>query len=102
MTLKNRLMARIYLMEDTHPVDEIIAFFREQAPVNGLTVLRGIAGIGHDRKLHTSSLLTLSLELPLVIEFYDEPEKVQNAIRQIKTRFDLPHIVSWPITCYCD
>jgi hypothetical protein len=47
-------------------------------------------------------LLTLSLELPLIIEFYDEPEKVAKAIQVLTSRLDLKHIVSWPAMAYID
>lgn len=102
MTPKKLRMARIYLMENSHQAEPIIAFLRDRQKIAGLTVLRGIEGFGGDRELHTSSLLSLSLELPLIIEFYDEAGKVQSAVRDMKTRFALPHIVSWPITGHFD
>jgi PII-like signaling protein len=43
-----------------------------------------------------------TLELPLIIEFYDEPEKVKIAIQALKSRLDFKHIISWPAMVYID
>jgi uncharacterized protein len=43
----------------------------------GATVLRGIAGFGARSVLHTSSILRLSEDLPVVIEMVDTDERVK-------------------------
>jgi PII-like signaling protein len=43
----------------------------------GATVLRGLAGFGAKSVLHTTHLLELSHDLPLVIEVVDTEEHVQ-------------------------
>ena len=40
----------------------------------GATVLRGIEGFGADSHLHTSRILRLSEDLPVVIEIVDTPD----------------------------
>jgi uncharacterized protein len=42
----------------------------------GVTVLRGISGFGKASKLHTTNLLELSSDLPIVIEIVDSEEKI--------------------------
>ena len=42
----------------------------------GATVLRGIEGFGADSRLHTSRILRLSEDLPVVIELVDTPERI--------------------------
>ena len=42
----------------------------------GATVLRGIEGFGRDSIIHTSSILDLSSDLPIVIEVVDSEEKI--------------------------
>src|SRR6476660_10318926 len=42
----------------------------------GATVLRGIEGFGADSRLHTSRILRLSEDLPVVIEIVDTPEQI--------------------------
>ena len=43
----------------------------------GATVLRGPMGFGHSSRLHTSKILRLSEDLPLVIEIVDTEEKIK-------------------------
>ena len=42
----------------------------------GATVLRGIEGFGADSRLHTSRILRLSEDLPVVIEIVESEEKI--------------------------
>jgi PII-like signaling protein len=46
----------------------------------GATVLRGIEGFGADSRIHTSRILRLSEDLPVVIEIVDEPGKIDNVL----------------------
>jgi hypothetical protein len=42
----------------------------------GATVLRGHIGFGHSSRIHTSKLLRLSQDLPVVVEIIDSQEKI--------------------------
>ncbi len=95
-------IARIYTLEGHDQLNKALDILRDEEKIFGVTIIRGIAGFGENREVHTSSLLTLSLELPLIIEFYDEPEKVAKAIKTLTSRLDLKHIISWPATAYSD
>lgn len=44
---------------------------------SGVTVLRGIEGFGHKSVVHTSNLLELSSDLPIVLEVVDTEEKIE-------------------------
>ena len=44
----------------------------------GATVLRGPMGFGHSSRLHTSKILRLSEDLPLVIEIVDDEDKIES------------------------
>jgi uncharacterized protein len=46
----------------------------------GATVLRGIEGFGADSHLHTSRILRLSEDLPVVIEIVDTPEQIDRIV----------------------
>jgi len=46
----------------------------------GATVLRGIEGFGADSRLHTSRILLLSEDLPVVIEIVDTPEQIDSVV----------------------
>jgi PII-like signaling protein len=50
----------------------------------GVTVLRGISGFGKASKLHTTNLLELSSDLPIVVEIVDKEEKIS----ELKKMFD--------------
>jgi uncharacterized protein len=46
----------------------------------GATVIRGIEGFGADSRLHTSRILRLSEDLPVVIEIVDSPEQIDRVV----------------------
>ena len=102
MSLSEVTVARIYTIEGHDHVNQALDILRDEEKIMGVSIIRGIAGFGEDREIHTSSLLTLSLELPLIIEFYDQPEKVEKAIQALTSRLGLKHIISWPATAYFD
>ncbi|MBT7308006.1 MAG: hypothetical protein HN842_07300, partial [Gammaproteobacteria bacterium] len=37
----------------------------------------------------------LSLNLPLVVEFFDQPEKIERVLDHLSEHVDLAHIVCW-------
>ncbi len=51
---------------------------------SGVTVVRGIEGYGRASKIHTSDILDLSSDLPIVVEIVDTEER----ITQLKKAFD--------------
>lgn len=95
MTPKQVTIARAYSLEGHDELNQALNILRDEEKILGVTIIRGIAGFGDNREVHTSSLLTLSLELPLIIEFYDEPEKVANAIQVLQSKLQLKHVISW-------
>lgn len=102
MNTKQVTIARVYTLEGHDQLNKALDILRDEEKIYGVTIIRGIAGFGENREVHTSSLLTLSLELPLVIEFYDEPEKVEKAINVLKSRLNLKHIINWSAKAYLD
>jgi CBS domain-containing protein/PII-like signaling protein len=51
---------------------------------SGATVTRGLAGFGPRSRIHTATILTLSEDLPLKIEWVDRPEIVERLMPQVK------------------
>jgi len=100
MATQSITVARIFLREGEHLLPKIIKFLHDEEKVSGVTVLQGIAGFGPDGKIRTSHLLDLSLDLPLVIEFYDRPERVEMVIKQLQSQMGLAHVISWPATSH--
>lgn len=50
----------------------------------GATVTRGIAGFGAHSRIHTTSLVALSADLPLMIEWVDSPARVKRVMPQLQ------------------
>lgn len=48
--------------------------------IAGATVIRGIEGFGASSRLHTTRLLELSTDLPVVIEIVDTTEKIEGIL----------------------
>lgn len=46
----------------------------------GATVLRGIEGFGANSRIHTSRILRLSEDLPVVIEIVDTTERIERIL----------------------
>ena len=74
-------LLRIYIGESDHwrrkPLyEELVQAARRQG-LAGATVLRGIEGFGAASRIHTSRILALSEDLPLVIEIVDSADKVE-------------------------
>jgi len=99
MSQRKVTIARVYTLEGHDHLNQTLEILQHEK-IAGVTVTRGIAGIGSTGELHTSSLLSLSLELPIIIEFHDEPEKIESIIATLKAKLDLKHIVSWPATAH--
>lgn len=100
MTSHPLTLVRIYLREAEHRLGKVMNFLHDDAKVRGVTVLRGIEGFSEDGTLRTVSLLNLSLDLPLVIEFYDDTDKVEGIIAKLVDDMKLTHVISFPISAY--
>ena len=88
-------MVRIYLTEGDHQLQQLLDFLKQEEHVRGVTAFRGIAGFGPSGKLHEASLLDISLDLPLVVEFFDQPERAEKIKRDLHQWVGPCHIVSW-------
>lgn len=49
----------------------------------GATVIRAVAGFGRASRIHTASILRLSQDLPVVIEWVDELERVERVLPKL-------------------
>lgn len=88
-------VVRIYVTEGKHVYEEIFQRLHDEHKVNGVTVFRGISGFGRSGDMHSSVLLDVSFDLPVVIEFFDEDEKVQAVIRSLKDIVPECHILTF-------
>ena len=74
-------LLRIFIGElDTHDGKPLYQWLIEEARKNGLagaTILRGMQGFGAHSRMHTTKVLRLSVDLPIVIEIIDTEEKIE-------------------------
>ena len=84
---KNIKLVRIYMKESEDHVKEVLTILDDEK-VQHAVVLRGIEG-GH----HSAHILSLSLDLPLVLEFFDSSEKVEQSLKKIKKILDGGHVI---------
>src|SRR5678809_432710 len=80
-------LLRIFVGEsDRHghlPLYESIVLKAREQGLAGATVLRGVMGFGKHSVLHTTKILRLSEDLPMVIEIVDSREKVEGFLPQL-------------------
>ncbi|RUM55432.1 MAG: DUF190 domain-containing protein [Nautilia sp.] len=60
------------------PLWEIILQKAKENNLAGATVFKGIAGMGPHSEIHTFSILSISENLPLVVEIIDNETKIIN------------------------
>jgi uncharacterized protein len=81
------LLARIYIGESDswqgRPLYEAIVHLLRERGLAGATVIRGIEGFGANQHLHTSRILSLSTDLPILIEVVDQEERLRAILPDI-------------------
>ncbi len=95
MKQRDVTMVRIYLTEGEKSLKTLLARLHDAEKVAGVTVFRGVSGFGRSGVLHSSSLLDLSLDLPVVVEFFDDPQKVRGILAHLRDLLPPGHVVSW-------
>jgi len=92
---------RIYLTEsariDGKPAMEAILGLCREAGLRGVSVLRGIEGMG-ESGIHSASFLALSSDLPLLVEAIDTSEKIEQALEQMRPHLGHCMVAHWPVS----
>jgi uncharacterized protein len=77
---RDAVLLRIFFGEEDKfrhlPLYEAIVLKAREMQLGGATVLRGHVGFGHSSRIHTTKILRLSGDLPVVIEIVDSQEKI--------------------------
>ncbi len=80
----NNVVLRIYFGESDHikghPLYEEIVKKARELNLAGATVLHGILGFGADSRMHSSRVLSLSDDLPVIVEIIDSEENINKII----------------------
>jgi len=77
---QDAVLLRIFFGEDdkyhTLPLYEAIVLKAQEMHLAGVTGLRGQVGFGHSTLIHTTKILRLAQDLPMVVEIVDAKEKI--------------------------
>jgi len=91
---------RIYLTEssriDGKPAMEAVLGLCRDAGLRGVSVVRGIEGMG-SHGVHTASFLALSSDLPLLIEAIDTTARVEAALARMRPHLGQCLTAVWPV-----
>jgi len=81
------LLLRIYIGEtDQHrgtPLYQAIVLLLRERGIAGATVLRGIEGYGANAHLHTTRILSLSSDLPVLVEVVDDEAAIRGILPEL-------------------
>ena len=74
------VLLRVFLSETARlggkPLYEAIVYRAREMGMAGATVLRGVMGFGADKRMHTSKVVDLSENLPMIVEIIDSEDAV--------------------------
>ncbi|MEJ2750060.1 MAG: DUF190 domain-containing protein, partial [Anaerolineae bacterium] len=82
----------IYIGENDHYQGKALYMallqFLKQEGAAGATVVRGLAGFGARSRIHTATIVDLSTDLPIRLEWIDQPEVVERLLPQVRQMVD--------------
>jgi PII-like signaling protein len=77
---REAVLLRIFFGENDRfqrlPLHEAIVLKAREMHLGGATVLRGHIGFGQSSRIHTTKILRLSQDLPVVVEIIDSQAKI--------------------------
>ena len=86
------LLLRIYIGESDkwhgRPLYQAVVELLRERGVAGATVLRGIEGYGAKAHLHTTRILRLSEDLPVLIEVVDDETRLRAILPELDAMVD--------------
>jgi len=99
--MRDGMFMRLYLAESDRmngqPAMQAVLELCRSAGLQGVTVMRGIEGMGL-HGVHTSAFLSLSSDLPLVIEAIDTPERIRHAVETLRPQLGNRLLAVWPVS----
>jgi PII-like signaling protein len=96
MSWQTVTVVRIYLTEAEGRLDELVKRLHDREGVRGVTVYRGITGYGRSGTMHESRWPELAADLPLTVEFFDRPGRIEQVLADLEEDFAPGHILTWP------
>ena len=95
MNMQKVTIVRIYLTEGETQLKNLMRRLRDWEKLRGLTVFRGISGYGESGLIHGADIVDLSLNMPIVVEFFDEDEKINNILEHLNDQIKAGHKLKW-------
>ena len=92
MNMHEVTIVRIYLTEGETQLNNLMKRLRDWEKLRGLTVFRGISGYGESGVIHGANIVDLSLHMPVVVEFFDEEEKINSILEHIGDQIKPGHM----------
>jgi hypothetical protein len=97
-------IVRIYLHEADHGhhktlMQEVLNVLQKEHEVRGVTVFRAIAGLDEHGNVRASDLLRIMVDLPVVVEFFDAPDRVETVLAALDGLIPKGRIVRWHGLC---
>ena len=78
--MTDAILMRVYMNEsykyEGRPLHEVVVERASEFGLSGATVLRGVLGYGANHHFHSDKILSLSNDLPLVVEIIDTEERL--------------------------
>jgi PII-like signaling protein len=86
---ENGVLLRVFIGDsdrfENKPLYEAIVHKTRELGLAGATVLRGSQGFGANSVVHTTHLLEMSTDLPIVIEIVDTEQKIKTLLPHLET-----------------
>ncbi len=81
---EDSVLLRVFIGEsdqhDGRPLYEAIVMKARELNLAGATVLRGMLGFGANSRIHSAKILSLSQDLPMVVEIVDSEENINRLL----------------------
>jgi len=88
-------VVRVYMMESEHHLKAVLKVLHDEMKVRHAQVFRGVEGFENGGEVHSFQIMSLSLNLPLVVEFFDAPEIADKAAEKIKGIVNEGHVITF-------
>ena len=87
-------VTRIYLDESSLLLKELFDYLHQQK-IKGATIFRGVKGFGASGKTREAHLLDMHFDLPMVLEFFDEPARVDDILGHFSEKIESGRLLQW-------
>jgi PII-like signaling protein len=91
----------VYIGETDHwhgkPLYAAIVEKARELGLAGATVTRGIMGFGANSRIHTTAILRLSEDLPVVVQLIDRPERIDLLMKHLDDMVTEGLVCTWDV-----